>query len=138
MFKPRTIKSDPTWSDKDGIKIYTISLNSEDIDKSNFTARLAAVKNLKSVCWINTPAFVIFHEGERFLYLVLTWWGNNNELFTSVSVLTDQGWQEDPDKYSFCLYDLEVFMEERSIYIETMYSGQVNLEAYRRQRGQFF
>lgn len=36
-------------------------------------------------------------------YLVLAWWDNNNELFTSVFVRTPQGWVEDQARYSFCL-----------------------------------
>lgn len=93
------------------------------------------MKKSRNIPWFETPAFVIFHEGEESCYLVLCWWGNSNELFNSVSVLTQAGWVEDAGKYSFCLYDLEVFWSERNIFIETMYGGETDIEVYRSQRG---
>jgi len=135
MFKLRNIQTASDWLDPDGIKIYTISLHTDAVDKSRFSDRLHAIKSSRDIAWPETPAFCIFHEGERFLYLVLAWWGNDNELFTSVSVLTDSGWVEDSSRFSFCLYDLEVFWHERNIYIETMYSGENNIDSYRQQRG---
>ena len=131
MFIPRNIKSDSHWRGSDGIKIYTISITDEPVDKSLFYERLASVKKEKGIDWPKTPAFVIFHKGERYLYLVLAWWGNDNELFTSVSVQTNSVWVEDPGKYSFCVFDMEIFWHERNIYIDTMYSESPNIEKYR-------
>ena len=135
MFRPRNIRTESHWSDSDGIKIYTISIANEPVDQSLFSERLDQIKSEHRIEWPKTPAFVIYHKGESFLYLVLAWWGNDNELFTSVSVLTKSGWVEDPAKFSFCLYDLEVFWIERNIYVETMYSGSSNIEQYRKSRG---
>lgn len=65
------------------------------------------------------------------LYLVLAWRGNDNELFTSVSVKTESGWVEDASRFSFCLWDLEVFWWERNWFVETLYGLEPSLEAYR-------
>jgi hypothetical protein len=65
---------------------------------------------------------------------VLAWWGNDNELFTSVSARSTQGWVEDPRRYSFCLWDLEVFWFERNRYVELVYRAAPDLDAYRAAR----
>lgn len=124
MYTPRIIKSKSTWVDIDNIKIYTVSIDNADVDQSQFLERLAIVKNERVVDWAITPAFVIFHKGVSYIYLVLAWWGNDNELFNSVSVLTESGWVEDSSKFSFCLFDLEIFWGERNIYIDTIYNSK--------------
>lgn len=68
------------------------------------------------------------------LYLVVCWWGNGNELFTSVSVLTSDGWVEQSERYSFCLYDMEIMWDERNIYIETIDCERPDLLAYQTRR----
>ena len=134
MFKQRKIESSPEWLDADGIKIYTVTRNNTAVDQTPFRQRLENVKNTRNLDWAITPAFALFHEGENFLYLVFAWWGNDNELFTSVSVLTESGWVEDHEKYSFCLYDLEIFWFERNAFVSTMYSGSSCIESYRKKR----
>ena len=134
MFKPRRIETSPTWRDSDGIKLYTVSATGEIVEHCPYLEQLQIIKAQKAIDWKCTPSFAIFHEGSNAQYLVLAWWGNDNELFTSVSVRESAGWLVDSDKYSFCLWDLEIFWTERNIYIETMYSGQPNLEDYRNQR----
>ncbi|MEM9903767.1 MAG: hypothetical protein AAF921_01930 [Cyanobacteria bacterium P01_D01_bin.44] len=134
MFKPRRIETLPDWLDPDGIKLYTVSATDEAVAQPDYLTQLAIVKAQKQLDWQHIPAFVIFHEGANAQYLVLAWWGNDNELFTSVSVREQSGWVVDSDKYSFCLWDLEILWAERNIYIETMYSGQTDLDAYRYQR----
>lgn len=88
----------------------------------------------RDISWQHTPAFVIFHQGAGYQYLVLVWWGNDNELFTSVSVLEDECWIEDATKFSFCLYDMEVMWRERNIYITTIDCETPSLNAYRTMR----
>ena len=134
MFKPRKIESEVDWLDADGVKIYTISSSGSSVNQKPFTERLKIVKATKNVIWQETPSFVMFHEGASCLYLVLAWWGNDNELFTSVSVLTENGWVEDPEKYSFCLFDLEVIWGERNTYIESIYCDSTDIKAYRSNR----
>ncbi len=134
MFKPRRIETSSTWLDADGIKIYTVSASGADVEQSEFLSHLVKVKASKSISWAVTPSFAIFHEGSSARYLVLAWWGNDNELFTSVSVLVDGAWVEDPSRYSFCLWDLEIIWAERNIFVNTMYSGQRALDKYREQR----
>lgn len=134
MFKPRTIRGLRDWTDADGGKIYTISANGETVDPAPFVERLVAAKRARHVPWAATPHFTIFHQGSSFPYLILAWWGNDNELFTSVSVQTGQGWVEQAEKYSFCVYDLEVFWAERNIFIETFYCRTPSLERYRETR----
>ena len=87
-----------------------------------------------NIDWVNTPAFVIFHDGASCDYLVLVWWENDNELFTSVSVKFEGVWVENPNKYSFCLYDLEIMWAERNIYIKTMDCESPSLKQYQVSR----
>ncbi|MBB4730436.1 hypothetical protein [Xanthomonas arboricola] len=134
MFKPRTIRGPRDWTDADGGKIYTISANGEAVDRSQFVERLVTVKLARNVPWRSTPHFTIFHQGESFPYLILAWWGNDNELFTSVSVRAGKGWVEQAEKYSFCVYDLEVFWAERNIFIETFYCRAPSLQRYQLTR----
>ena len=81
-----------------------------------------------------TPAFAICHDGAGMQYLVLCYWGNDNELFTRVSVNLGGAWVEDPATYAFCLWDMEVMWAERAIFIDTLYSGNPDLAAYRARR----
>ncbi|MGB4344420.1 MAG: hypothetical protein WBJ03_12490 [Moraxellaceae bacterium] len=134
MFTPRTIESDPAWQDADGIKLYTISAHARAVDRHLFEDRLQQVKAARHIDWANTPAFAILHDGAGCLYLILAWWGNDNELFTSVSVLTSDGWMEDPARYSFCLFDLEVFWAERNFFIEHLYCSTPDIDRYRQAR----
>lgn len=131
MYAPRTIDSNPAWQDADGIKLYTISAFRRPVDRRLFEPRLRAVKRSRPVDWANTPAFAIFHEGAHWLYLILAWWSNDNELFTSVSVCTDSGWAEDPSRYSFCVHDMEVFWAERAFFIEHIYRLEPDIHGYR-------
>jgi hypothetical protein len=105
MYQVRRIENSPRWSDSDGIKIYTILARNQPVDYAPYLVRLADVKRQKNVAWATTSAFVVFHDGATLPYLVLAWWGNDNELFTSVSVKTTSGWVEDASLYSFCVYD---------------------------------
>ncbi len=134
MYFPRKIDSQADWSCPDGIKIYTLSARNEPVDHGPYLARLTVLKQQKPVNWSSTPAFAIFHNGATAQYLVLAWWGNDNELFTSVSVKTAFGWIEDPGKYSFCLWDLELFWFERNLFIETIYCAEPDYNRYRSAR----
>ncbi|MGN6789670.1 MAG: hypothetical protein ACTHJP_09095 [Rhodanobacteraceae bacterium] len=135
-FGRRIVRTSPDWLDADGAKIYTISIADSTVDRVCFVERLGEVKRMRGIEWSRTPHFAIFHCGSTCLYLVLAWWGNDNELFTSVSVKTAAGWIEQPDRYSFCIYDLEVMWEERQVYIDTMYREHRDICAYRVRRRQ--
>jgi hypothetical protein len=134
MFRARTIRGPLDWKDADGGKIYTISANGQAVDQVPFHERLKAVKQARALDWNATPHFAIFHQGASFPYLILAWWGNDNELFNSVSVLTEQNWIEQPEKYSFCVYDLEIFWAERNIFVDTVYCWTPSLERYQMTR----
>jgi hypothetical protein len=134
MFKPRSIAGEIDWLDDTGTKIYTISAHHNKVAQSKYLPRLKDIKITHNRDWINTPAFVIFHDGSRCDYLVLVWWENDNELFTSVSVKVGGRWVEDPKKYSFCLYDLEILWAERNIYIQTIDCALPSLKKYQYSR----
>ena len=134
MFEPRRIDSHASWLDADGVKLYTISARARTVEQTGYRARLAQVKTGIEIDWPSTAAFAIFHDGATAAYLVLAWWGNDNELFTSVSARSTQGWVEDPRRYSFCLWDLEVFWFERNRYVELVYRAAPDLDAYRAAR----
>lgn len=134
MYKSRKIESDVSWQDSDGVKIYTISSNGEEVLTPIFNKQLIQVKESLSLNWPQTAAFAIFHEGATMKYLVLAWWGNDNEMFTSVSVYLDQQWIIDASRYSFCLYDMEVMWKERHFYIETMDCAAPSLSHYQNMR----
>ncbi len=134
MYKSRKIESNIDWLDESGIKIYTISATFNPVEQTTYIHRLKSVKNARIINWDQTAAFAIFHDGENCKYLVLVWWGNDNELFTSVSVKVGEGWEEDPKKYSFCAYDMEVMWAERNIFIKTIDCDNPSLEKYRTTR----
>ena len=113
------------------MKLYTISSSGASVDIEDFLPRVRESKEEKNIDWKTTASFAIFHAGAEMNYLVLAWWGNGNELFTPVSVEKEEGWVEDSNRYSFCLWDLEVFWHERNSFIKHMYSGHTDIEAYR-------
>jgi hypothetical protein len=134
MFKPRRIETASDWLDADGVKLYTVSASGKDVRYSEYLPKLQEIKALKGLDWSSTPSFAIFHEGISADYLVLAWWGNDNELFTSVSVREGGAWFQDSSNYSFCVWDLEILWAERNIFVSTMYSGRPDLQAYRHER----
>lgn len=129
-FVPRTIDSRLQWQDSAGTKIYTVSITGTPVDRSPYEPRLAAMKAVRNIDWPRTAAFAIFHEA-ALRYLVLAWWGNDNELFTAVSVQEAGGWVEDPARYSFCVWDLQIIWHERNAFIDLVYRPRPDLDAYR-------
>lgn len=125
MYQPRHVSSLPR--NNDDIKRYTISADGAAVDVAEFELRLEYLKTIKP---IGQAAFAIFHRGESLRYLVLCYWGNDNELFTSVSVQEGAVWLEDAHRYSFCLYDMEVMWAERNFYIQTIDIEQPDIVAY--------
>lgn len=130
-FSPRRIEA--LSADRpDGLKLYSISCSGDPVEAAKFDDRLKAVIAERKI-GAETAGFAIFHEGATIPYLVVCWWENENELFTSVSIKKDgHDWMEDPENYSFCLWDLEVIWHERNSFIQNCYSGQRDLEGYRR------
>ena len=134
MYNPRIMEGQSSWLDETGVKIYTVSTTNTPVEQSKYFQRLIKVKSEREIDWLNTPSFVIFHDGASCDYLVLVWWQNDNELFTSVSVKTEGEWVEDPTKFSFCLYDLEIMWTERNIYIQTIDCDLPSLHEYQASR----
>jgi len=134
VFLPRRVESQPDWCDKDGVKLYSISASGLPVERAAYLSRLAEMKRTRSITWPSTPAFAMFHDGATMRYLVLCWWGNDNELFTAVSVLSAMGWVEDASRFSFCVWDLEVMWHERNAFIEHIYCPTPNLPGYRASR----
>lgn len=134
MYKPRMIENRAENLDSSGIKIYTVSAHNQPVKQEKYLPRLQQVKKARAINWEATPAFAIFHDGLHCEYLVLLWWANDNELFTSVSVKLENEWIEDPEKYSFCLYDLEIMWAERNIFIKTMDCQSPSLKEYQGTR----
>jgi len=134
VFVPRRIESRADWCDAEGVKLYSISAAGSRVDESAYRERLAGMKRARAVAWATTPAFAIFHDGAMLRYLVLCWWGNDNELFTAVSVLTATGWVEDAGRFSFCVWDMEVMWHERNAFIAHVYCPNPSLGAYRANR----
>jgi len=133
-YTTRKTESAPDWLDQDGVKLYTISTHGGPVNQSPYLERLARIKAERAIDWPSTPAFAILHDGASMRYLVLGWWGNDNELFTSVSVETDTGWVEDSARFSFCLWDMEVMWFERNAFVDTIYSDSSDLASYRARR----
>ncbi len=104
------------------------------VAKEQYLDRLAEVKRTKNIDWSSTAAFAIFHQAVATSYLVLAWWGNDNELFTDVSVNEGYGWLHDPNKYSFCVWDLEIMWAERNFFIELVYCETPDITEYRNRR----
>ncbi|PXV52876.1 hypothetical protein SAMN04487785_106222 [Dyella jiangningensis] len=134
MYRPRPIESLPADTDADGLKVYTIAATSVPVDVTRYLPRLHAMKQARPIAWRSTPAFAICHEAANARYLVLGWWGNDNEMFIAVAAQDATGWVEDLSRYSFCLWDMEVMWHERNAFVETMYGAVPSLEAYRANR----
>ncbi len=132
MYQPRKTWPLTDCADPQQIKLYAISADGSPVDTAPFQARLDAVKAERGLDWAALPAFAIFHRGATQRYLVVCWWANDNELFNSVSVQTEGGWIEDPRRYSFCLYDLQVIWHERQAFIQHLDHDAPDLAAYRR------
>lgn len=78
--------------------------------------------------------------GEDALYVVLLWWDNRNEMITRVFVRDDSGgapggWIDGYERYSFCVWDLEVMWREREAYVRHVLSPErgADIEAYLRE-----
>lgn len=129
-FAPRNIEALKN-SSSHGLKLYTISCTADPVETAKFWGRLEEIMEQRGL-GPNTAGFAILHEGDTMPYLVVAWWENENELFTSVSIQREgRGWLEDPEYYSFCLWDLEVIWHERNSFIRHCYSGKRDLAAYR-------
>ena len=134
MYAPRSIVNVAGIAEQDGLKLYTIAAHDGPVDATAYLDQLAILKSQQAVPWQVTPAFAIFHDGAQFAYLVLAWWGNENELFVRVAVREADGWVVAPERYSFCLWDIDVMWFERGSYIRNMYSGSPSLASYRLDR----
>ena len=131
MFSARKTERLAAYSDPDEIKLYAISASGAPVDPQEFVQEWEDAKRRRAVNWSKTPAFGIFHAGASMLYVVLCWWGNGNELFTAVSVREEGRWIEDRNRFSFCIWDLQVMWFERNSFIKHLYSGAENLAGYR-------
>lgn len=132
MFVPRRLDALPAGLDADGLKLYSISVRDEPAVFQDYAARLQQVKAARpQLDWASLPAFAILHEGVERRYLVLAWWDNQNEMFTSVSVSEQGHWLEDPTRWSFCLFDLEILWAERNFFVQALYGERPDLQRYR-------
>lgn len=117
------------WS----FKLYSIVYENLTIDWEKYDEGIA--QHLQNICSglyegrTTHCGFIIAHEGQGMSYLVVCWWGNDNELFVDVLVHVDGQWMSS-DQYSFCLYDMEVLWFERNTYVQTMYSGHIDPQRY--------
>ena len=134
MFSERRIEALPAHVDADAVKVYTISATGGPVDPAPYLARLQAMKAARARPWRDIPAFAICHDGASARYLTLGWWGNDNEMFVAVAVTQPGGWVEDLERYSFCLWDMEVMWHERNAFVDWMYGAVPSLDAYRADR----
>ncbi|WP_267226033.1 hypothetical protein [Dyella silvae] len=134
MFQHRRIDRLPADADPDGLKLYGISSSGQAVDFARYSPQLQTMKDARPVRWAQTPAFAICHDGASARYLVLGWWGNDNEMFVAVAADDGSGWVEDMSRYSFCLWDMEVMWHERNAFVVEMYGATPSLEAYRANR----
>lgn len=132
MFVARRLEALAPGLDADGVKLYSVSAKNVAAAFADYAARLQQVKAARpQLEWATLPAFAILHEGAERRYLVVAWWDHQNELFTSVSVSEQDGWLEDPTRWSFCLYDLEIFWAERNFFVQSLYCEAPDLQRYR-------
>lgn len=67
--------------------------------------------------------FAIAHQGRGMHYLVLNWWGNENEYFNRVFVREfgdGNNWRAAGGGEAACVWDLEIVWFERQAYVETV------------------
>lgn len=78
--------------------------------------------------------FVILHRGTSMDYLVISYWGNENENFINVFVCDEFGahaWHKD-EQYSCCVWDLEVIDLERRLFISTVLTAECRADGLSR------
>lgn len=132
LYRPRRIQpATPAWDD-DGLKLYTVSASGQPVAEAPYRAELARQKAALGLDWARTAAFAIFHAGATQAYLVLCWWGQDNELRQHVLAQEDGRWVHDPRRYSVCVWDLEILWAERGYFLEHLYRERPSLRAYRR------
>ena len=69
--------------------------------------------------------FVIFHQGRGEHYLVLNWWGLENELFNRVYVRefeAESNWRRALDRGAACVWDMQIIWHERQAYVRHVLS----------------
>lgn len=131
LLTPRYFSWLPLDLEPEGLKLYSIHTQPRPVTAEVFLPHLQAIKSDYAHDWQQTAGFAILHQGAAYPYLILAWWGNDNELFTAVSVKTATGWQTDPKRFSFCLYDMAVFTAERQLYMQTYYTEQDDTQQQR-------
>ncbi|MDP0499304.1 MAG: hypothetical protein Q7P63_04305 [Verrucomicrobiota bacterium JB022] len=122
------------------LKIYRITPANQVFEWDAFSAGLKVAQNFLQQATQARPhdrhrlGFAIAHPAANGQpYLIVAWWGNDNELFTRVLVLNERGkWVEDRDRFSYCVWDLEVIWFERNAYVETMMVSEPDPTRYLR------
>lgn len=70
--------------------------------------------------------FLVRHQGTGVAYVVLCWWGRENELPIRVFVREEgsaEGWRATRGDESVCVWDLEVIWREREAYVTHVLTG---------------
>ncbi len=80
-------------------------------------------------------AFAIAHQGRGMHYVVISWWGNENEYFNRVLVRpfgAKEKWRNASEHESVCVWDLQIICFEREAYVATILAkeGTPDIDAY--------
>lgn len=120
-FTPRPIRFHGFIQDqKCQFKCFSISYENQRPDWDSFSEGLSVGFEALEKSPLYPEAelgFLIAHKGQRMNYLILAFWGNDNELFPLVLIQGESGWHVS-DTTSFCVWDMEVMFNERNAYIK--------------------
>lgn len=120
-----TVREEHGWR----LKMYAIQYGDRELDEETYELglRMALDELPEESLSGDRPGvgFVIFHQGRGDHYLVLNWWGLENELFNRVYVRefdTSAEWRKAVDRGVACVWDMQIFWHERQAYVRHILS----------------
>lgn len=140
-YEPRLVQRIDTLEGPAGwrLKVYSVTMRDEPLDRAAFEPGVRLALDA-----LPTPGrtqerpgvgFVILHQGQGWLYVVLAWWDRHNELPVRVwsrPAAEHEDWAPGRPDQGACVWDLQVFAFERDAFVKHVMSapGGADLEAY--------
>jgi len=122
------------------LKVYTITLPGASFDPAGYEEGLGFAASRVLPLPPEAPGrfgvgFCRFHQSPEMDYIVIAWWGRENELPIRVFLRerrADSAWRGAEGDESICVWDMQIFWHERNVWVETALSreGEPDLDAY--------
>lgn len=120
------------------MKVYSVRYGSAELERALYEEAMslaeAALPRPAVGAGRYGVGFVICHQGRGMHYLVVSWWGNENEYFNRVFVRefgAGKAWRAGNAGESVCVWDLEIIWFERNAFVEEVLSKEpADVEGY--------